>query len=59
MLAAADQVANAAWIAPGTSLPDLILALGKVSEVDKVIGIVFLGHLTCRLLERAGSNEDG
>jgi hypothetical protein len=45
MFVAADQVANAPWIAPATSLPALMLVWGEVSEVDKAIGIVFLAHL--------------
>jgi hypothetical protein len=59
MLAAMDQVAKAPWIAPATSLPALILAFGKASEVETAIGIAFLVHRTCRFGDRAGSKEEG
>ena len=59
MLVAADQVARAPWIAPVTSLPALILAFGKVSEVEKAIVIVFFDHRTERFATRAGSKDEG
>lgn len=59
MLAAVDQVSNALCIAPATSLPLVILAPGRVSDDEIAIVIVFFAQRTCRLAERAGSNEAG
>jgi len=59
ILAAVAQLLSARWTAPATSLSGLTADEGDISEVERAIWIVLVGHFICRSRELPVGSKPG